>query len=202
MHQHDYHTPIAESKNLPIRATATTYYLRRQRNRLLVQPPRHSQADVRVSGVVHHVEDCLSGRQVIIPPGEPCGQTCADILCGDHGDVLERGDVLEVNVEEHHHLHPIGVDAAPVGHEENTATTEVALDLRGTRLVPKHLLRNWCEVGELLLAFLLPPRPYVLGIQLHNTDNTNGGDFFSAGQRKSVTAKYKYEDTKYRYSFA
>ena len=55
MHQHDYHTPIAESKSLPIRATATTYYLRRQRNRLLVQPTRHSEADVRVSGVVHHV---------------------------------------------------------------------------------------------------------------------------------------------------
>ena len=42
--------------------------------------------------------------------GEPCRQTLADRLrIGDHRNVLQRGDVLVVDVEEHQHLHPVGV---------------------------------------------------------------------------------------------
>ena len=130
---------------------------------------RLSHADVRVVGVLNHVEGSLSGRQVSIPPVEPWRQTCPDILGGNHGNVLERGDTLVVDVEEHHHLYPVGVDAAPVAREEISATTEVALYLRGTRLVSKHLLRYWRQVRKHLATSVSPPRQYFPRVQLHSS---------------------------------
>lgn len=143
-----------------------------------IQNPRSArsafQADViiiihgRVVGVAEHVEGGLSGHQVGIPPMERFRQARSDILrggkCGDR--VFGRGDVLVVLLQEHHHLRPVGVGAAPVGHEEVAEAAQVAVALRRECLVPEHLLRDWREVGERLPAGASPPGQHVLAIQL------------------------------------
>lgn len=52
--------------------------------------------------------------------------------------------MIEVSLEEHHHLHPVDAYEGPDGHEKVATITEVALDLRGNRLVPILLLRDGC----------------------------------------------------------
>ena len=93
---------------------------------------------------------------------------CTDILGGDHGDRPVLGDVVEVCLEKHYHLHPVRVDATSVWPEEVAASTEIAFHLRGSRPVPKHLLRDRRKLGKLVPACASPPRQHVLAVQLHN----------------------------------
>jgi len=68
----------------------------------------------------------------------------------------------------------VGVDAAPVAREESGAPTEVALYLRGTRLVPEYLLHYRCQVRETLATCLFPPRQNCTGVQLQNSSGAGG----------------------------
>ena len=67
-------------------------------------------------------QDCsarqrLSRHQVSVLAGEPRRETSPSILRSNYRDGPVIGNVLEVGIEEHHHRHPVRVDATTVWNE-------------------------------------------------------------------------------------
>ena len=90
----------------------------------------------------------------------------ADVFRCDLGDVLVRRNGAVVRLQEHHHFHPVGLNAAAVRHEEVAAAAEVSLDLRCRGLIPEGLLRDRREKGEGMLSLLRPIRQHFAWVQL------------------------------------